>query len=162
MIINLDSKAPSVQCKLGKKLYRIYANDKNQRQIEKILGFYFEQQAKINDLDEQFEAAQKNKDAKSPISPTEFKKITSELITGVKKTFIEIFDTLLNEKGVGEEIWRVKNGSTEYLVFALQEIQAQLKAEQAKYEKDRKEAIEKEYSVHKSRAVRHRNSSYKK
>lgn len=162
MIIDLGSRTPSVKCRLGEKVYEIYANDKNQRQIEKILGFYFEQQTKINELDEQFETAQESSSDKSPISAAEFKKISSKLIADVKNTFTQIFDTLLNEKGVGEKIWRAKKGSTEYLVFALQEIQVQLKAEQEKYEKDRKKAIEKEYAVHEPRSFRKPNKPYKK
>lgn len=162
-MIDLGESTPFVECKFKDKTYRVYANDKNIMQIEKLVAFYRAHVDKLNELDKRDTAALNGDKSVKPIDSEEFREIGKQLIDETKAAIFDVFDDLLQEPGIGEAIWKSKKGSTEYLVFTLGQIQSELRAVQGKYEHDKEKALEKAYPVHQARPNRnqHRNN-YKK
>lgn len=159
-MIDLGESTPFVECKLKSKTYRVYANDANIEQINKLVAFYQEYLAKVDKLDKRFDASQDSNSGVKPISKAEFISIGNDLLNEVKDTICRMFDDLLQETGVGKQIWGAKEGSTEYAIFAMGEVQEQLRAEQKKYEHRKAEALKKAYPVRqaKAKSAQHRNS----
>lgn len=161
-MIDLNESTPYVECKLGTKVYHIYANDKNIKQIEKLVAFYREQMQQIDELDKRDEKAQAGDKDVKPIDKEEFIEISNKLIEDTRQAIFDVYDNLFDEAGIGSHIWSLKHESTEYLMFTLGDIQKQLRAEQNKYEHNKREALKKAYPIHHARPKYKQRHNYKK
>ena len=96
-MIDLGESTPFVECKFKDKTYRVYANDKNIMQIEKLVAFYRSHVDKLNDLDKRDTAALNGDKDVKPIDSEEFREIGKQLIDETKAAIFDVFDDLLQE-----------------------------------------------------------------
>lgn len=144
MLIDLNNEAPHVGVRIGEKVYQIYANDKTEALIEKVVGHYFEQADQLENLRSKIENAANGKDKIVEKDITDF---SNKIIKELREKLIPMFDELLDEKGVGEKLWESKHGSTDLLMSDLETIQDALRNEKSGYEKRRKQMLKDKYPV---------------
>lgn len=148
MIIDLGENAPHIECKLGSKTYQVYADDTNLKVIDDIVGLYADYQKESTEISKRFDALEKDQAGVKPLTSTDYKDYSNNLLKQLKTKITGAFDLLLDEPGVGSKIWKAKHDSTEYLMFALSQIQTQLQAEKDKFENDKANVLKQEYNVH--------------
>lgn len=164
MIIDLNEKAPHIDVKFGSKTYQIFANDENQEVLNSFGVLYTKYQTKSNEIAKRFEATEKGEETDNPLTPEDYQRFVNDLTQDTKDVVTNDFDILLGEDGIGEELWRAQNNSSEYLGYLLIQIQSALEAEQNKFEKKKEDQFKQTYPTHKAqnRAERRSKNTNKK
>lgn len=144
MLIDLNNETPHIGVRINDKVYQIYANDKTEALIDKVVGHYFEQADQLDALRKKLEDAA-NGDGK--VSEKDIADFSNKIIKELREKLIGLFDELLDEKGIGKKLWESKHGSTELLMSDLQTIQDALRNEKAGYEKRRQKMLKDKYPV---------------
>lgn len=144
MLIDLNNEAPHIGVRIGEKVYQIYANDKTEALIEKVVGYYFEQADQLENLRSKLENAT---NGKGKIVEKDITDFSNKIIKELREKLIAMFDELLDEKGVGKKLWESKHGSTDLLMSDLQTIQDALRNEKSGYEKRRQQMLKDKYPV---------------
>ncbi|MFT9051814.1 hypothetical protein [Liquorilactobacillus nagelii] len=144
MLIDLNSEAPHVGVKIGEKVYQIYANDKTEGLIDQVIGHYFEQADKLEQLRSKLENSE---NGETKITEKDITNFSDDIISSLRLKLTTLFDGLLGETGVGKKLWESKHGSTELLMTDLKTIQDALKNEKFAYEKRRQQMLKDKYPV---------------
>lgn len=138
------NETPHIGVRIEDKVYQIYANDKTNVLIDGVVGNYFEQADKLDQLKKKIEDAE---NGKTKIVKKDITDFSDDIVKNLREELIKLFDELLNEPGVGKRLWEAKHGSTDLLMTDLQTIQEALRNEKSAYQKRREQLLKEKYPI---------------